>query len=200
MPDIICPECQRKIRSYEVECPHCGFLLQKYLQGNGIDDLKKKILCTKCGQEGNGLMGAVKIKCECCNIPMVQTRYGIREFAILYNESLEGVPEKVMDSMGISEREYQDMIRRRDPRIQDEMARIKGGNPYALFLKEQFPGNFNLTAFESRNAQIKQEKEQKQREIESQKLRCPRCGSTNIRGHRPWFAHSACNHCGYTWW
>ena len=29
---------------------------------------------------------------------------------------------------------------------------------------------------------------------------CPRCGSTNIRGHRPWFAHSACNHCGYTWW
>lgn len=62
-------------------------------------------------------MGAVKIKCEYCNIPMVQTRYGIREFAILYNESLEGVPEKVMDSMGISEREYQDMVRRRDPRI-----------------------------------------------------------------------------------
>ncbi|EEG75426.1 hypothetical protein CLOHYLEM_04436 [[Clostridium] hylemonae DSM 15053] len=29
---------------------------------------------------------------------------------------------------------------------------------------------------------------------------CPRCGSTNIRGHRPWSAHSACNHCGYTWW
>jgi DNA-directed RNA polymerase subunit RPC12/RpoP len=117
MPDIIYPDCQRKIPSYEVECPNCSFLLQKYLQENGIDNLKKKILCTRCGQEGNGLMGAVKIKCEYCNIPMVQTRYGIREFVILYNESLEGVPEKVMDSMGISEREYQDMVRRRDPRI-----------------------------------------------------------------------------------
>ena len=215
MSDIICPDCHRKIRSYEVECAYCGFLLQKYLQENGIDDLKKKILCTRCGQEGNGLMGAVKIKCEYCNIPMVQTGYGIREFAILYNESLEGVPEKVMDSMGISEREYQDMVRRRDPRIQDEMARIKGGNPYALFLKEQFPENFNLTAFESREVQIKQEKEQKQREIESQKPRCPRCGSTNIKYNlefASWMAaqgqepvsdsvwkDNKCGNCGFKW-
>lgn len=42
MPDIICPDCQRKIPSYEVECPNCSFLLQKYLQENGIDNLKKK--------------------------------------------------------------------------------------------------------------------------------------------------------------
>lgn len=119
MPDIIYPDCQRKIPSYEVECPNCSFLLQKYLQENGIDNLKKKILCTRCGQEGNGLMGAVKIKCEYCNIPMVQTRYGIREFVILYNESLEGVPEKVMDSMGISEREYQDMYAGETPEYLD---------------------------------------------------------------------------------
>ena len=181
MKDIICPGCKRKIPSYEVECLFCGFPLQKYLQDNSIDDLDQKILCTKCGNAGNGLMGPVTVKCEYCNIPMVQTRYGIREFAVKYNESLEGVQEKIMESMGINEREYKNMTLQRDPRILAEVERIKGGNPYALFLKEQFPDDFDMAAFEGRELQAKQEAEQKQKEAEDRLPRCPRCGSTDIK-------------------
>ena len=125
-------------------------------------------------------MGPVTVKCEYCNIPMVQTRYGIREFAVKYNESLEGVQEKIMESMGINEREYKNMTLQRDPRILAEMERIKGGNPYALFLKEQFPDDFDIAAFEGREMQAKQEAEQKQKEAEARLPRCPRCGSTNL--------------------
>ncbi|MCB6202762.1 hypothetical protein [Extibacter muris] len=207
MKDIICPGCKRKIPSYEVECLFCGFPLQKYLQDNSIDDLDKKILCTRCGNAGNGLMGPVTVKCEYCNIPMVQTRYGIREFAVKYNESLEGVQEKIMESMGINEREYKNMTLQRDPRILAEVERIKGGNPYALFLKEQFPDDFDMAAFEGRELQAKQEAEQKQKEAEARLPRCPRCGSTDIR---KWYApinvnngvyvkRLSCNKCGKTW-
>ncbi len=207
MKDIICPGCKRKIPSYEVECLFCGFPLQKYLQDNSIDDLDKKILCTRCGNAGNGLMGPVTVKCEYCNIPMVQTRYGIREFAVKYNESLEGVQEKIMESMGINEREYKNMTLQRDPRILAEVERIKGGNPYALFLKEQFPDDFDMAAFEGRELQAKQEAEQKQKEAEARLPRCPRCGITDIR---KWYApinvnngvyvkRLSCNKCGKTW-
>ncbi|TDA20376.1 hypothetical protein E1963_17405 [Extibacter muris] len=190
-----------------MECLFCGFPLQKYLQDNSIDDLDKKILCTRCGTSGNGLMGPVTVKCEYCNIAMVQTRYGIREFAVKYNESLEGVQEKIMESMGINEREYKNMTLQRDPRILAEVERIKGGNPYALFLKEQFPDDFDMAAFEGRELQAKQEAEQKQKEAEARLPRCPRCGSTDIR---KWYApinvnngvyvkRLSCNKCGKTW-
>lgn len=207
MKDIVCPGCKRKIPSYEVECLFCSFPLQKYLQDNSIDDLDQKILCTKCGNAGNGLMGPVTVKCEYCNKPMVQTRYGICEFAVKYNESLEGVQEKIMESMGINEREYKNMTLQRDPRILEEMERIKGGNPYAVFMKKQFPDDFDMAAFEGRELQAKQEAEQKQKEAEARLPRCPRCGSTDIR---KWYApinvnngvyvkRLSCNKCGKTW-
>lgn len=79
-------------------------------------------------------MGPMTVKCEYCNIPMVQTRYDIREFKVKYNESPEGVQERIMESMGINEQEYKNMTLQRDPRILTEMERLKGENPYALFL------------------------------------------------------------------
>ena len=207
MLDIICPGCKRKIPSYEVECLFCGFPLQKYLQDNSIDDLDKKILCTRCGNAGNGLMGPVTVKCEYCNKPMIQTRYGIRDFAVKYNESLEGVQEKIMESMGINEREYKNMTLQRDPRILAEMERIKGGNPYALFLKEQFPDDFDIAAFEGRKMQAKQEAEQKQKEAEARLPRCPRCGSTDLKERQMlvssesnlYVPYYTCQQCRKTW-
>lgn len=109
--------------------------------------------------------------------------------------------------MGINEREYKNMTLQRDPRILAEVERIKGGNPYALFLKEQFPDDFDMAAFEGRELQAKQEAEQKQKEAEARLPRCPRCGSTDIR---KWYApinvnngvyvkRLSCNKCGKTW-
>lgn len=194
MPDIICPECKRRIRSYEVECPHCGFQLQKYMQDNRIEDLKKKILCTRCGKDGDSLVGAVEVKCSYCNIPMVQLDYSSQEFTDKYNDTLEGIPEQIMENLGIGMLELERMIQKKDPRILEEITKIKGDNPYALFLKEQFPDTFDINVFKER---IEQEKQK----AEAMKPRCPRCGSTkiekrNIIVHR---YRNRCKNCGYSW-
>lgn len=207
---VICPRCKRKIGSYEIECPFCEFPLQTYLHDSGIEDLKKKIMCTRCGKQSNGLTGAIELKCDYCDIPMVQLMYNEQEFSKMYNDSLDGIAEKVMENLEIDILELERMIQRKDPRIMEEMTRIKGGNPYAIFLKRQFPSTFDINAFEGREAQEK-------REAEARLPRCPRCGSTNIKKLRKFvdpnmvkmglvgsadfvpFKSYRCNNCRHTW-
>ena len=74
---------------------------------------------------------------------MVQTKYSVQEFANKYNDTLKGVPEKIMENLSIGMFELEKMIQSGDTKILEEMIQIKGGNPYELFLKEQFPNTFD---------------------------------------------------------
>ena len=161
--------------------------------------MNKKILCPRCGKEGD-LSGALEVKCEFCGIPMVQTKYSVQEFANKYNDTLKGVPEKIMENLSIGMFELEKMIQSGDTKILEEMIQIKGGNPYELFLKEQFPNTFDQN-------ELKKREEQEKQETEARLPRCPRCGSTDIRR---WYApididsgsyvtRWSCEKCGKSW-
>lgn len=201
MVDVICPGCKRKIGCYEEQCLFCGFPIKKYLQNNNINDLKKKIICTRCGNEGSGRKKLVMLECEYCDIPMVQIKYSDQEFIDMYNAALNKILERAMDNLGIGVLEMERMIQKNDPRILKEMINIKGMAPYAAFMKEHFPDTFNLEAFEKR--------------IWAITPRCPKCGSTEVKFNlefSSWMAaigqepvadsvskDNICKNCGFKW-
>lgn len=74
---IICPECGNKVSNYAETCTQCGFPIKKYMEDHGLNDLNKLFICPKCAGfwAGNGedTKDFVRIKCNFCNIPLIQT-------------------------------------------------------------------------------------------------------------------------------
>lgn len=74
---IICPECGNKVSNYADTCTQCGFPVKKYMEDHGLNDLNKLFICPKCaisyGGFGEDTKDTIRIKCEFCNIPLIQT-------------------------------------------------------------------------------------------------------------------------------
>lgn len=73
---IVCPECGKKNSSYVGNCIECGFPIKEYMEQNGLTDLNKRFLCSKCGHEyaGYGEDGEspIYLKCRFCNGKVIQ--------------------------------------------------------------------------------------------------------------------------------
>lgn len=74
---VICPECYSEISQYSEICTNCGFPIQNFLKKHNINDIDKVFICPQCanvsyfGFQREGV--PLKLKCEYCNIPVVQT-------------------------------------------------------------------------------------------------------------------------------
>lgn len=72
---IVCPECGKKNSSYVGNCIECGFPIKEYMEQNGLTDIKKEFICTKCGHGYAGYgddSDPIYLKCRFCNGKVIQ--------------------------------------------------------------------------------------------------------------------------------
>ena len=72
---IVCPECGKKNSSYVENCIECGFPIKEYMKQNGLTDINKEFICTKCGHGYAGYgddSDPIYLKCRFCNGKVMQ--------------------------------------------------------------------------------------------------------------------------------
>lgn len=190
---VRCPECGKmKVSQYAEECPDCGFPILKFLEDHNLNDFSKVWICTKCGETIYDTILPNDIKCRYCGNIMKQTNINIDDYKeyIRELEKDKTVPEQ--DEIHLQENER---------------------------LAKEYGDDFSKEALEQRVIErdrfIRQNTKSYTPPTPSSQVKCPTCGSTNVKkisvaskavgaGLFGLFSKTAksqfeCSSCGYKW-
>ena len=150
---VECPECKKDISEYTENCPNCGFPLQKFMREHNIYDITKALICPKCARCISNDW-AIKLKCEYCKTPLIQTDISMKE----------------MNSFRHTHKDRE--INERFVKLAQELGRNQfDQNAYEYRLQEE---DREIAIFLHTNTTLNSQSQQ------SNQPKCPTCGSTNI--------------------
>ena len=157
----------------------------------------KAVICKKCGAKG--LVSRPAGVCGCCGGEEILLPYTVEEYCKLSKEEKEGLYEKydihplipTYDALDIS------LVTNKNYAVVDAMIELRQKDIIEYELK--------MSQFRDRAKQIRLA-----RIAEEERVKCPRCGSTNITTGQRGFKLTTgfigsnktvnrCGNCGYSW-
>ena len=182
---IVCPECGKKNSSYVGNCIECGFPIKEYMGQNGLTDIKKEFICTKCGHGYAGYgddSDPIYLKCRFCNGKVIQ---------------IDKTGEEVL------------CIMCKDENYLENFTKKYIGD---TFSEEAY--NHRLQMIKKENEALRRNHSQSKQQTQNVP-KCPTCGSTNIEkisSSKRWLTTGLfglassnvgktmhCKNCGYKW-